>query len=117
MTPQIQKIQIPEIQEIHQSWLACIFQFSFMASKYFYLLIFILSSCTLPEEKNVDKVLSSTDTSLLQTNDSNAALHDPELAQPLPLPQKIKSPSGIYQSTLPFDGGMVQTIEIGRASW
>ncbi|MFL5738659.1 MAG: hypothetical protein ACJ75B_00470 [Flavisolibacter sp.] len=81
-----------------------------MTSKYFYLLIFIFSACTVPVDKKVDQVLNTPDTSLLQSSDTNTAQHDPELAQPLPLPQKIKNPSGIYQTTLPFDGGMQQTV-------
>lgn len=70
----------------------------------------MLASCTLPEEKSLEQAAVASDTTIIQTTDSNAANHAPERAPDLPKPKKIKNPQGIYHAVLPSEGRLEQTV-------
>ena len=83
-----------------------------MLKKCLYILL-LISSCKLPEEKLEDEVAdTNSDTTTIKTSNEYAAVKDDTLLQPLPVPKKIKKPSGIYRTTLPYDetSQMEQTI-------
>ncbi|MFL5809757.1 MAG: COG3650 family protein [Flavisolibacter sp.] len=75
-----------------------------------YLLIILISSCTLPEEKGTD-ILVKADTTSIQTNASyDARSVTPTTIAPVAEKPKIKNPTGIYHVVIPFGGKMEQTI-------
>jgi uncharacterized membrane protein len=67
-------------------------------------------SCTLPEEKNLVVADVTPDTTVIQSSDSNAANRLAEPAPDLPKPKKIRNPQGIYQTVLPSEGRLEQTV-------
>jgi uncharacterized membrane protein len=69
-----------------------------------------LASCSLPEEKYLEQADVSNDTTVIQSSDSNAANTVTEQAPDLPKPKKIKNPAGIYQTILPSEGRLEQTV-------
>lgn len=82
-----------------------------------YLLAVLAAACTLPTDKKVEAAI--TDTANVATSENNAAATaapapKPEAEDhstiPLPAPQTLRAPSGIYQTFLPLDGRMEQTI-------
>ncbi len=82
-----------------------------MSSRYLLGTILIyLSSCTLPEEKEIPIARPVTNSVQLHTNDSNAANQDDTSPLPIPPVRVIKRPYGIYQGVLHVNGKMQQTI-------
>ena len=81
-----------------------------MHTKFFYPLLLILASCSLPEDNKVEAVIRQTDTANLESTDQYTATADSMMLQPLPEAPRVRRPKGIYQTTLPLDGGMEQTI-------
>ena len=77
--------------------------------KLFFLLLLVYTACTFPEEKKVNQ-LSKPDTTVIETNDVNNAALDTFNSIALPTVQKIKSPTGIYQTTLHLNNKIEQTI-------
>ena len=74
-----------------------------MIKKCFYIFLFF-SSCTLPEEKPEEEVAeTNSDTTIIKTSNEYTAVVDDTMSPPLPAPKKIKKPSGIYQTTFPYD--------------
>jgi uncharacterized membrane protein len=79
--------------------------------KYFIFLVPLAwLGCRLPEEKEETRAVSKTDTTVMQTVQSYEASRDRLPESEVPLPRKIKNPAGIYQTILPFEGNMVQTV-------
>jgi NlpE-like protein len=76
----------------------------------YFLLLFALSSCTLPEKKEKDMAAGKPNITTLQSSDTNAADKDSILEKPLPFPKPIKKPQGVYQTILPYSEGIEQTI-------
>ena len=86
-----------------------------MHTKYLiYSLLLGLASCSMPQDKNVEAVLKSDDSSSLQTTRqyTATAADDSTGSDDLALPEapRVKRPKGIYQTHLPFGHGMEQTI-------
>jgi uncharacterized membrane protein len=81
-----------------------------MIWKLVYPLLFLVCSCTIPEEKKTLAGLEDQDTASIQNNTSYTASRDTTLSAPIPLPKKIKKPRGLYRVVLPTGGGMEQII-------
>lgn len=76
-----------------------------------YCFLFLLSACTLPEEKEIEATEKKLDTTVIQTVGNYTANRDTAVKSLiLPAPKKIKKPSGIYHAQLPYDGKMEQTV-------
>jgi uncharacterized membrane protein len=70
----------------------------------------IFSACTLPAEKETENSPKKSNTTVIESSDANAATLDTANSIPLPPVQKIKKPVGIYQSLLPLQDKIEQTI-------
>lgn len=90
-----------------------------MHIKPFYTLLLVLGSCTLPQDKKVDAVIHQDDTTTLQTTEQNNASadtnnnkteSDDDLSVPIRMAPRIREPKGIYQTVMPYEHGMEQTI-------
>lgn len=64
-----------------------------------FLILICYTACT-TSEKNPVAVSKKSATTIIETNDANAAALDTSYSIPLPVVKKIKSPDGIYQVTL-----------------
>ena len=74
-------------------------------------LIFILASCTLPEEKRVRETPQPEAATTMHSNENYTASLDTSALKLVPAPQKIRNPSGIYQTTMSFqDSRLEQTV-------
>lgn len=86
--------------------------------KFSFLLLIFFSACTLPEEKKAKEEAQEQDTTVLQTNEVHTASTSNNdidtTAESLPAVQPIKKPTGIYQTTLPFDKKMEQTVMFNK---
>jgi uncharacterized membrane protein len=76
---------------------------------YSFIFLLLLAACRLPEEKQLEAMESDPDTTVMKTSNSYSAAADTLTRQPIPRPRPVKKPTGIYQTTLPFDEGV--TIE------
>ena len=79
--------------------------------KLFFLLLISYTACTLPEKKKENQLSKKPDTTIIQTNNYAAATKDTVTSIALPAIRKIKSPAGIYQTILPLENKIEQTIE------
>jgi len=79
--------------------------------KLFFLLLISYTACTLPEKKKENQLSKKPDTTIIVTNNYMATATDTLTSIPLPPVRKIKSPAGIYQTILPLENKMEQTIE------
>lgn len=79
-----------------------------MHKPFFLLLIFF--SCTLSEEKKARQLSSKPDTTIIVTNNAYSAASDTSNSIPLPAVKKIRTPDGIYQTILPLNDKIEQTI-------
>ena len=74
-------------------------------------IIILLASCTIPEEKQLEQELVADTATVIETDNSYMAARDTAVVRPIPVPKKVKSPSGTYQVTLPKEEeGLEQTI-------
>lgn len=86
---------------------------SLLMSRFIFLSLIFFSACTLPEEKKAKEEAQRQDTTVLQSNDINTAStngNDFDTTASLPPVKTIKKPIGIYQTVLPFDKKMEQTV-------
>jgi hypothetical protein len=71
----------------------------------------LLTACQLPAEKRAKQIEQRiSDNTQIQAVDSNLAV---DTTEPVPAPrveQKVKSPKGIYQVSLPMEGGVEHTV-------
>jgi uncharacterized membrane protein len=75
------------------------------------LFIIFLSACKLPKDQDTDFPGRPDTATSIQTNASyDARKEDPVANTIIPAKPKTKKPSGIYQTTLPIQGKMQQTI-------
>lgn len=79
--------------------------------KLFFLLLIFYTACTLPEKKKENQLSKKPDTTIIETNNYAAATKDTVTSIALPAVRKIKSPTGIYQTILPSENKVEQTIE------
>jgi uncharacterized membrane protein len=79
--------------------------------KPFFILLLLLSACTLPAEKEERASSKKIDTTVIETHDANAAIStDTSNTKDLPIAQKMKNPSGIYRTILPLGEKVEQTV-------
>ena len=86
-------------------------------TRFFFLLLIFLSACSLPEQKKAKEEAQRQDATVLQSNDINAAATnntDADTSTALPPVQPIRKPSGIYQTILPFDNKIEQTVVFNK---
>jgi uncharacterized membrane protein len=82
--------------------------------KLFFSVLIFCTACTLPEEKEQNPVSKKSDTTIIETHDTNTASIDTSDVVPLNIIKKVKSPNGIYRTILPFNGKMEQTIAFNK---
>lgn len=76
------------------------------------IVLLVLSSCTLPDEKKDEAVLpiEKDSSTHMEVSDANTAAVDTPDNNALPRIKKIPTPAGIYQALVPTGGGIEQTI-------
>jgi uncharacterized membrane protein len=76
------------------------------------ILLFFVTGCTLPAEREAREAARKSDTSTttIQTSEVNTAASEIEIPDALPAVKRLKKPGGIYQTVLPINGKMQQTI-------
>jgi hypothetical protein len=57
-------------------------------------IIILLASCTIPEEKQLEQELVADTATVIETDNSYMAARDTAVVRPIPVPKKVKSPSG-----------------------
>lgn len=70
----------------------------------------LYSACTLPAEREAKKEAAKTNTTVIETHDTNTAALDTSTSIPLPGVQKIKKPNGIYRTILSSDQNKIEQI-------
>lgn len=83
-------------------------------SRCFFLLLVCFTACTLPEKKKENQLSKKSDTTFIETNHAHTAETTIPDSISLPRPQQVKSPFGIYQTILPLENKMEQTIEFNK---
>ena len=82
--------------------------------KVFFSLLIFCNACTLPEEKQVNQLSRKSDTTVIQTSDTNSAILDTSDIVTLAPVKKVNPPNGIYRTLLPLDSTMEQTIAFNK---
>ena len=71
----------------------------------------LLTACQLPAEKRAKKIEQRiSDNTQIHAVDSNLAVDTSTPITPVPVEPKVKSPKGIYQVSLPMEGGVEHTV-------
>jgi uncharacterized membrane protein len=74
------------------------------------LFVFFCASCTLPDERKAKELSQKQDTTVIDADDSNAHTKVDTTSIPLQIAPKVKLPNGIYQTVVPLDKKVEQTI-------
>ena len=80
----------------------------------FVIIVFLYTACTLPEKKKANQLIKKSDTTVIETSDVNAAIVDTSSLVNLPVVKKVKSPNGIYRTSLPLPVETEQTIAFNK---
>jgi uncharacterized membrane protein len=78
---------------------------------FLYSFLGLFTACQLPAEKRAKQIEQRiSDNTQIQAVDSNLAVDTTTLPTPAIPEQKVKSPKGIYQVSLPMEGGVEHTV-------
>jgi uncharacterized membrane protein len=76
--------------------------------------VFSFTACTLPEKKKENQLSKKSDTTVIETANAYTAATDTTTTISLPPANKVKLPTGIYQTILPLKNRSEQTVEFNR---